>query len=201
MKILHLDSSVAGEKSVSRPLSKEAAEKLKSLHPGAEYTYRDLVKDSLNHYEAVLRLHGAEPAHLSPAEQKELEVGKTILAEFLATDVVVIGAPMYNFSVPSQLKAWVDLICVAGSTFKYGANGPEGLCGGKKVVILSSRGGLYGPGSPFEPFDHQQKFLKDVFTFLGITDITIITVEGVAYGPEKAAEAIAAAKAKIAELK
>ena len=201
MKILHLDSSVAGEKSVSRPLSKEAADKLQSLHPEAEYIYRDLVKDSLNHYEAVLRLHGAEPAHMTPAEQKELEVGKTILAEFLASDVVVIGAPMYNFGIPSQLKAWVDLTCVAGSTFKYGANGPEGLCGGKKVVILSSRGGLYGPGSPFEPFDHQQKYLKDVFTFLGITDVTIITVEGVAYGPEKAAEAIAAAKAKIAELR
>jgi FMN-dependent NADH-azoreductase len=197
MKILHLDSSVTGEKSVSRPLSKKAAEKLQSMHPGAEYVYRDLVKDALNHYEAVLRLHGAEPAHLSPAEQKELETGKTILAEFLASDTVVVGAPMYNFGVPSQLKAWVDLICVAGQTFRYGANGPEGLCGGKKVVILSTRGGLYGPGSPFEPFDHQQKYLSDVFTFLGIKDITIITAEGVAYGPEKAAETIAAAEAKI----
>ena len=154
MKILHLDSSVTGEKSVTRQLSKEAAGKLQTLNPDAEYIYRDLVKDSLRHYEAVLRLHGAEPAHLTPNEQKELETGKALLAEFLASDAVVIGAPMYNFSIPSQLKAWVDLVCVAGSTFRYGANGPEGLCGGKKVVILSSRGGLYGPGSPFEPFDH-----------------------------------------------
>ncbi len=201
MKILHLDSSVTGPNSVSRPLTQEAAAKLKADHPGADYVYRDLVKDSLRHYTAVLRNHGADAQEYTPEQKQELEVGKEILEEFVSADVVLIGAPMYNFCVPSQLKAWIDLVCVAGTTFKYGANGPEGLCGGKKVVIISTRGALYGPGSPFEPFDHQEKYLKNLFTFLGITDITIITAEGVAYGPEKAAAAVADAKAKIAELK
>ena len=201
MNILHLDSSVTGHNSVSRPLTQDAAEKLKTANPDATYTYRDLVKDTLRHYTAVLRTHGADAPDQTPEQKHELETGKEILDEFMAADTILIGAPMYNFGVPSQLKAWIDLICVAGTTFKYGANGPEGLCGGKKVIVISSRGGLYGPGSPFEPFDHQEKYLRDVFTFLGVKDITIITVEGVAYGPEKATEAMNAAKAKIAELK
>ena len=200
MKILHLDSSVTGEKSVSRPLSKAAADKLKSANPGAEYTYRDLVKNTLRHYTAVLRIHGDAPDQVTPEQKAEMQTGEEILNEFLAADVVVIGAPMYNFGVPSQLKAWIDLVCVAGKTFQYGANGPEGLCGGKKIVVLSSRGGLYGPGSPFEPFDHQETYLRHVFTFLGIKDINVITAEGVAYGPEKAAEAVKTAEARIEQL-
>ena len=200
MKILHLDSSVTGQNSVSRPLSAEAADKLKSLNPGAQYVYRDLVKDSLNHYTAVLRIHGDNEAQATPEQKAELATGKQILEEFMSADTIVIGAPMYNFGIPSQLKAWIDLICVAGTTFRYGASGPEGLCGDKKVVVLSSRGGLYGPGSPFEPFDHQEQYLRHLFTFLGVKDITVITAEGVAYGPEKAAEALAAAKQKIAAL-
>ena len=199
MKILHLDSSVTGEKSVSRLLSKETAQKLRDSHPDAEVVYRDLVVDPLRHYTAVARLYGAEGAG-TPEQKQELEIGKRILAEFMAADVLVVGAPMYNFSVPSQLKAWIDLICVAGVTFSYGANGPQGLCGGKKVVVVSSRGGLYGAGAPFEPYDFQEKYLKAVFNFLGITDIDVVRAEGVASGPEKAAKAIAAAKEQIAAL-
>ena len=201
MKILHLDSSVTGEQSVSRPLSKAAAEKLKSLYPDAEYTYRDLVNDPLRHYTAVLRVHGADADTHTPEQKAELALGQKILAEFLAADTVVVGAPMYNFSVPSQLKAWIDLVCVAGTTFKYGASGPEGLCGGKRILIISSRGGLYGEGSPNAANDFQEKYLKAVFAFLGITDITVITAEGIAYGPEKAKETIEAAKETIAGLK
>lgn len=200
MKILHLDSSVTGEKSVSRPLTQEAAEKLKSANPGAEYVYRDLVKNTLRHYTAVLRTYGENLPQVTPQQKAELETGKEILEEFLSSDVILIGAPMYNFNVPSQLKAWVDLISVPGTTFKYGANGPEGLCGGKKVIIISSRGGIYGPGSPFEGNDFQEKYLRAILTFLGITDITVITAEGVAYGPDKIAEAVSSAKAKIAQL-
>ncbi len=200
MKILHLDSSVTGEKSVSRPLTQATVEKLKTANPGAEYVYRDLVKNTLRHYTAVLRVHGEDLSQVTDQQKAEMKTGEEILNEFIEADTIVIGAPMYNFSVPSQLKAWIDLVCVAGKTFRYGANGPEGLCGGKKVVVLSSRGGLYGPGSPFEPFDHQEKYLRDVFTFLGVKDITVITAEGVAYGPEKAAEALAQAKQKIEQL-
>ena len=200
MKILHLDSSVTGEKSVSRPLSQAAAEKLKAANPGAEYVYRDLVKNTLRHYTAVLRNYGDNLDQVTEQQKAELQSGEEILTEFLSADTVLIGAPMYNFSIPSQLKAWIDLICVAGKTFRYGANGPEGLCGGKKVIVISSRGGLYGPGSPFERVDHQEKYLRDILGFLGIQDITVITAEGVAYGPDRAAEAIASAKQKIEQL-
>jgi len=199
MKILHIDSSVTGAKSVSRPLTKETAEKLASK-PGATVTYRDLVGEPLSHYTAVLRVHGVTPETATPAQKSELEMGEAILAEFLASDVLIVGAPMYNFNIPSQLKAWIDLICVAGKTFSYGADGPKGLCGGKKVIVVSSRGGLYGAGSPAAAMDFQENYLKTVFGFLGITDITVIRAEGVAYGPDAAAAAIEGAKAEIAKL-
>ncbi len=199
MKILHIDSSVTGAASVSRPLTKEAAEKLAGKS-GATVTYRDLVGEPLSHYTAVLRVHGVTPDTATPAQKLELQMGEAILAEFLASDAVIVGAPMYNFSIPSQLKAWVDLICVAGKTFSYGAEGPKGLCDGKKVIIVSSRGGLYGAGSPAAGMDFQENYLKTVFGFLGITDITVIRAEGVAYGPDAAKAAIESAKAEIAKL-
>ena len=200
MKILHLDSSVTGAQSVSRPLSKAATAQLVASNPGAEVTYRDLVKDSLRHYTAVLRIHGADSDTHTPEQKAELAMGEAILNEFLAADLVVVGAPMYNFNIPSQLKAWIDLICVSGKTFKYGAAGPEGLCAGKKIVIISSRGGLYGEGSPFAANDFQEKYLKAIFNFIGITDIKIIHAEGVAYGPDAAKAAVEAAHAEIAKL-
>ncbi len=200
MKILHLDSSVTGEKSVSRPLTQEAAAKLKSLYPDAEYTYRDLIKEPLRHYTAVVRFYGKDDTNLSPEQQQELTVGEQLIEEFRSANVVIIGAPMYNFGIPSQLKAWIDHLAVPRVAFRYGPNGPEGLFGGKRVIVISSRGGLYGPGSPFEPFDFQEAYLRRVFEFFGITDVTVITAEGVG-SPDKRDAALASAKAKIAELK
>ena len=200
MKILHIDSSVTGEKSVSRPLTKATVAKLKALHPDAEVVYRDLVQEPLRHYTAVLRMFGAEISNATPEQTQELESGKKILAEVKAADVIVVGAPMYNFSIPSQLKAWIDLFCVPGETFSYSAEGPKGLLGGRKVYIISSRGGAYGPGSPFEAADFQEKYLKTVFGFLGITDVEVIRAEGIGGGPEKAAVAIEAAKGEIEKL-
>jgi len=199
MKILHIDSSVTGAKSISRPLTKETAAKLASK-PGATVTYRDLVDEPLNHYTAVLRVYGVTPETATPAQKLELETGEAILAEFLASDVVVLGAPMYNFGIPSQLKAWVDLICVAGKTFSYGADGPKGLCGDKKVIIVSSRGGKYGGDSPTAHMDFQEKYLKGVLGFLGVTDITVIRAEGIGYGPDVAKAAVEGAQAEIAKL-
>ena len=200
MNILHIDSSVAGAKSVGRPLSAAATAKMLELNPGAKVVTRDLIAEPLRHYTAVLRVFGADAPALTPEQEHELKTGETILAEFLAADILVIGAPMYNFSVPSQLKAWIDLIAVAGKTFRYTAAGPEGLCGGKRVIVISTRGGLYGPGSGRDHIDHQEKYLKDVFNFLGITDFTIIRAEGIAI-PDKAEPAKEAARQQIAELK
>ena len=112
----------------------------------------------------------------------------------MAADIVVVGAPMYNLGVPSQLKSWIDRISVAGKTFRYSEQGPVGLAGGKKVIIASSRGGIYSAGSPAAIFEHQESYLKAVFSFLGVSDITFIRAEGVAMGPDARNGAVAAAK-------
>ena len=200
MNILHIDSSVAGEKSVSRPLSKAATARMTELNPGAKVVDRDLIANPLRHYTAVLRTYGADAPNLSPDQQAELKTGEEILAEFLASDILVIGAPMYNFSIPSQLKAWIDLICVSGKTFRYSPAGPEGLCGGKRVIMISTRGGLYGPGSPNAHFDFQENYLRSVFKFMGIDDFQVIRAEGIGI-PDKAEAAKTAAYQQIAELK
>ncbi|SFS12627.1 FMN-dependent NADH-azoreductase [Granulicella pectinivorans] len=200
MKILHLDSSVTGAQSVSRPLSKATTEQLVKSNPGAEVVYRDLVGEPLSHYTAVLRVHGADFVPVTDAEKLELTTGEEILAEFLASDLIVIGAPMYNFGIPSQLKAWVDLICVAGKTFSYTSEGPKGLCGAKKVILVSTRGGQYGEGSPYAPMDFQEKYLKGVLGFLGITDVTVVRAEGLARGGDVAKLAVESAYAEIAKL-
>ena len=200
MKILHIDSSVTGQKSVSRPLTQATVDALKAKNPGAEVTYLDLVEKPLRHYAAVLRNFGADAPNLNAEQKEELATGKQILADFQAADTIVIGAPMYNFSIPSQLKAWVDHLAVPGVTFKYGPNGPEGLLGGRKIIVISTRGGKYGPGSPYEVADFQEKYLKTLFGFLGVKDIQVIRAEGIGSGPDAAAAAIADAKAEIAKL-
>ena len=199
MKILHIDSSVTGAKSVSRPLTAATVARLKALHPEAEVVYRDLVAEPLRHYTAVLRQFGADFSDATAEQKHELESGKAILAEVQAADKIVVGAPMYNFGIPSQLKAWIDLLAVPGVTFRYSAAGPEGLLGGRKVIVVSSRGGAYGPGSPYEAADFQEKYLKTVFGFLGITDVEVVRAEGLG-SPDKAAAAIEGAKAEIEKL-
>jgi FMN-dependent NADH-azoreductase len=132
--------------------------------------------------------------------QKDLDEGQAMLDEFLAADIVVIGAPMYNFSVPSQLKAWIDRIAVAGKTFRYGANGVEGLAGDKKIIVASSRGGFYGADTPTASLDHQESYLRGVFGFLGVKDVSFIRAEGVSVGSEQRTKSMDAAKAEICEL-
>jgi FMN-dependent NADH-azoreductase len=131
--------------------------------------------------------------------QQDIARGQADLAEFLGSDIVVIGAPMYNFTIPSQLKAWVDRITVAGQTFRYGPNGPEGLAGGKKVIIVSTRGGLYSGGTAAAHLDHQETYLKAILGFLGITDITVVRAEGLAMGDNRA-PSMEAAHAAVASL-
>ena len=163
MNILHLDSSITGDQSVSRQLSARIVQSLEQAG-SATTTHRDLAKDPLPHLTFTPE---AAAAHADSLEQ------------FLAADVVVIGAPMYNFAIPSQLKSWIDSIQVAGKTFRYGANGPEGLVTGKRVIIASSRGGAYSEG-PMSALDHQEAYLRQVFGFIGVTDLEIVRAEGVA---------------------
>ncbi len=127
----------------------------------------------------------------------DLAAGGAYLDEIFAADILVIGAPMYNFTVPSQLKAWIDRVVVAGKTFRYGQNGAEGLLKGKKAFIASSRGNVYGPGTPNTALEHQETYLTGILAFIGMTDVTIVRAEGLALGPEAKEAAIARAKSEI----
>ncbi|MBT2118606.1 FMN-dependent NADH-azoreductase [Dyella sp. LX-66] len=186
MKVLHIDSSALGGHSVSRGLTAAIVAELVREQPGVEVTYRDLAAQPIPHWSPVA--DAADPAAV---------LGSAVLEEFLAADVIVIGAPMYNFSVPSALKAWIDRVAVAGKTFHYTANGPEGLAKGKRVVIASSRGGFYGQGAAAQSFDFQEPYLRAVLGFLGITDVEFVRAEGVNVSADHKTEALKTAQASI----
>src|SRR6516225_2471390 len=184
MKLLHIDSSVLGPHSVSRQVSAAIVDRLRQATPLLEVVYRDVSQAPLDHLSGshLAAAQGAPaPAELGP----DLAAGKAALDEFLAADIVVIGAPMYNFTIPSQLKAWIDRIVVAGKTFKYGANGPEGLAGNKRVIIAISRGGFYGQGQPAAALEHLESYLRGVFGFIGVAKPEIIVAEGLQTGAEQ----------------
>lgn len=198
MKLLHLDSSILGDASASRQLSRDVVAAWEAAEPNAQVTYRDLASDAISHLSALSLVAGGTPAELRDAAQKhEAELGETTLNEFLAADAIVIGAPMYNFTIPTQLKAWIDRIAVAGKTFRYTENGPEGLAVGKKVVIVSTAGGIHAGQASGQA---HEDYLKLVLNFLGVTDIEIVRAEGLAYGEEPRANAFSTAKQQIGEL-
>ncbi|MEP6898100.1 MAG: FMN-dependent NADH-azoreductase [Rhodanobacter sp.] len=188
MKLLHVDSSALGGYSVSRQLSAAIVAELSQQNPALEISYRDLAAQPVAHWTPV-----------ADASHPDALLGNEILEEFLATDVVVIGAPMYNFAVSSQLKAWIDRILVAGKTFSYTANGPKGLAGGKQVFIASSRGGIYSQGAAVA-MDFQEPYLRAVLDFIGIKEPQFVRAEGLASGDEQKAGAIQLARESIALL-
>jgi FMN-dependent NADH-azoreductase len=190
MTLLHIDASILGANSASRQLSRAAVDRLRAADPALEIVYRDLAAAPLSHLsgEHLAAAQGAVPE--SPAIQKEIAANQAALEEFLAADIVVIGAPMYNFTIPSQLKAWIDRIVVAGKTFRYSAAGPEGLAGNKRVIITISRGGFYGAGAPAAALEHLETYLRGVFGFIGVTNPEIIIAEGLLIGPEQREKAM-----------
>jgi FMN-dependent NADH-azoreductase len=201
MTILHIDSSILGGYSVSRILSSEIVARQSALRPGANIVYRDLAVDTALHLSGAHIAVFQGGAVADPALGADLAAGGAYIDDLFAADVIVIGAPMYNFSVPSQLKAWIDRVCVAGKTFQYGANGAESLLPkGKKVFIASSRGGVYTGDSPAAVLEHHETYLKGVLSFIGLTDITVVRAEGLNLGEEAKADSIAQAKAAIAAL-
>ncbi|UPK32253.1 FMN-dependent NADH-azoreductase [Bradyrhizobium sp. 186] len=192
MKLLHIDSSVLGPHSVSRQVSAAVVDRLRQATPSLDIVYRDLTQIPLAHLSGshLAAAQGAPaPAELGP----DLAASAAVLNEFLAADIVVIGAPMYNFTIPSQLKAWIDRVLVAGKTFKYDANGPQGLAGGKRVIVAISRGGYYGAGSPAASLEHLESYLRGVFGFMGIQNPEFIVADGIQVGPEHREKALAGA--------
>jgi FMN-dependent NADH-azoreductase len=200
MNILHIDSSPAGDHSFSRKFSASLVEKLKAEHSDATVTYRDLVANPLPHLDPFMLGALFAPAEGRSEEQRKAVANSdTAVRELLAADVIVIGSPMHNFSISSQLKSWIDHVVRAGMTFHYTAEGPKGLIpAGKKVYIVVARGGVYSEG-PYKAFEHQESYLKTILGFMGLTDITVIPVEGVALGPDAVAKAETSASAEIAK--
>jgi FMN-dependent NADH-azoreductase len=192
MKLLHIDSSVLGPYSVSRQVSAAVVERLRKARPGLEVVHRDLTLTPLAHLSGQ-HLTAGQGAAADDALQQDLAAGQAVLEEFLAADIVVLGAPMYNFTVPSQLKAWIDRIVVAGKTFKYGAQGAEGLAGNKRVIIAISRGGFYGAGTPAAVGEHLETYLRWVFGFIGVANPEFISADGIQIGPEHREKALAGA--------
>jgi len=202
MKLLHIDSSALAGNSVSRQLTERLVAQWRATHPGTVVEYLDLAVDAPSHLsvDSLGFRVGPNAEGLTDVQRRENEISERLVSQFLAADVVVVGAPMYNFSVPTQLKAWIDRIAQAGRTFTYTDKGPQGLAGGKTVIVASSRGGVYSSNPALAGLDHQESYLKTVFGFFGITDVQIVRAEGVAMGDAAKTEALSAADVTIRAL-
>ncbi|KXF75435.1 FMN-dependent NADH-azoreductase [Paramesorhizobium deserti] len=197
-KVHVLTSSVLGDASVSNQLVDETVSHLRSQDPGIEVTTRDLGGNPVPHLtvDSATAIRGAEPANAEQATAQKLS--DELIAELKAADIIVIGAPMYNFGMASTLKAWFDYVLRAGVTFRYTEAGPEGLVTGKRAIVVLTRGGLYSEG-PAQIMDSQEPHLRNLLGFIGITDVTFVRAEKLAFGPEVRAEAIEAARARIGQ--
>jgi FMN-dependent NADH-azoreductase len=194
MQLLHIDSAVTGEQSVSRLLTAQIVQAWKAAHPGTQVDYLDLAENAPAHFTMdAMAPRTGQTEGLTEAQQRENAVSERLVRQFLAADVVVIGAPFYTFAIPTQLKAWIDRLAQPGRTFRYTADGPEGLAKGKTVVIASSRGGVYSTSDAGRAMDHQESYLRTVLGFFGVTDVRIVRAEGVGMGPDAKAQALAAA--------
>jgi FMN-dependent NADH-azoreductase len=199
MKLLHIDSSPLAANSVSRELTRRTVAQWQAAHPGTVVEHLDLALDAPNHLNLDslgFRL-APDAVGLTEVQKRENALSEKLVSQFLAADVVVVGAPMYNFSVPTQLKAWIDRIAQGGRTFRYTEQGPQGLAGGKTVIVASSRGGVYSTNPALAGLDHQESYLATVFGFLGVTDLRFVRAEGVAMGEAAKAQALSAAEPQI----
>ncbi len=199
MKLLHIDSSINGANSISRKLTKDIVSQWIAQHPGTQVEYLDLAADTPTHFSSDslgFRLPPSDTA-LTDVQRQENALSEALVAQFLAADVVVVGAPLYNFSIPSQLKAWIDRLAQPGRTFSYTAAGPQGLATGKTVIAALSRGGVYSTSEAGQALEHQESYLQTIFGFFGITDLRIVRAEGLAMGAEQSALALQAADESI----
>ncbi len=196
--LLVLNSSASGEASVSRLLVEEAVAKLLARDPQASVIRRDLGADPVPHLtaDAIVGIRG-EPA--SEAQRATRALSDALVEELKAADIVVIGAPMYNFGIASTLKAWFDHVLRAGVTFRYTEAGPQGLLKGKRAIVVESRGGLYSEG-PAKPWDSQEPHLRTLLGFMGIGDVAFVRAEKLGFGPEAREQAIAGAKTELARV-
>jgi FMN-dependent NADH-azoreductase len=196
-KVLVLNSSASREQSVSRTLVEYAVQRLVAAYPGLEVSYRDLDADPTPHlvFSSVAGIRGI------PGSRRELDaqaLSDRIIAEVQAADILVIGVPMYNFSIPTTLRAYLDHLLRPRVTFSYTEVGPQGLLTGKSAMIIESRGGIYSEG-PAKALDFQEPYLRHLLSFIGITEVTFIRAENVGFGPEARELALLGAQVSIDE--
>jgi FMN-dependent NADH-azoreductase len=203
MKILHVDSSITGSNSVTRELSALIVERL-SRGQQHQVTYRDVVAENLPHFTAATAPSAHALSKAAPAADANQVAQRAnsdaILSEFMAADIIVIGVPMYNFSLPSELKAWLDRVIVPGTTFRYDANGFQGLATGKRVVLALARGGYYGAETALFSAEHAESYLRAIFGFVGISDLSVVLAEGLNIDAATKDKAIASAKEAVVQL-
>lgn len=199
LKVLAITSSALGDASASNKLVNDTIEQLKSRNADLQLTVRDLGAGQVPHLDldGATAIRGGEPANEAQAAAQKLS--DELIAEVKAADVLVIGAPMYNFGIPSTLKSWFDYVLRAGVTFRYTEAGPEGLMTGKRAIVVATRGGLYSEG-PAKPMDSQEPHLRTMLGFIGITDVTFVYAEKLAFGPEAREASIGEAERKLEEL-
>jgi FMN-dependent NADH-azoreductase len=195
MRLLHIDSSALGVNSVSRQLTARIVAQWGAAHPDLVVEYLDLAQDAPSHLSLESLGFRSAPGTQgqTEAQRRENAISEKLVSQFVAADVVVVGAPMYNFSVPSQLKAWIDRVAQVGRTFKYTETGPQGLAGGKVVIVASTRGGMYSTSEGGRAMEHQESYLQTVFGFFGVTDVRIVRAEGLSMGDAGKAQALASA--------
>jgi FMN-dependent NADH-azoreductase len=199
--ILHIDSSPRGDRSFSRKLSYEFITSWKTAHPDDTVAYRDLGHNPVPHVdESWIAAAFSPPQTRTPELNQAIKISDELVDEFLAADRYVFGVPMYNFNVPSTLKAYIDQIVRIGRTFAVTEQGAfQGLVSGKKMLIVTARGGSFTQGSPAAPYDYQEPYLKAVFGFLGITDISLIHIENLSAGDDVREQSLAQARDAIAQ--
>ncbi|NUX57650.1 FMN-dependent NADH-azoreductase [Paraburkholderia youngii] len=203
-KLLHIDSSIQTDRSVSRQLSDAIVKRLKDSEHPLEVIYRDLAADPLPHLSAAVfaSFSGQDEASSRSRDQRDdVTESAKVLEEFLSADIVVIGVAFYNYSIPSSLKAWIDRIVVANRTFSYGGGAaPVGLAGDKRVVVAVARGGIFTEGTSNAQREHAVRYLRDIFELVGVCNIEVVAAEGLAYGPEASAKAVEGALNEIAAM-
>jgi FMN-dependent NADH-azoreductase len=200
-KVLLVTSSPRGEASHSSRIARTLANQLASGDPQSTVVIRDLSREPLPHIgEDFVTALGTPPESRTAAQSAAIALSDRLIAELLAADVIVIASAMINFGVSSTLKSYIDHVSRAGATFRYTANGPEGLVKGKKAYLVRASGGVYSEGA-HKPFNFQEPYLKHVLGFMGVTDVEVIHIEGIAFGPEATDKALAAAAGRVATVR
>lgn len=198
VKLLAVNSSPVASHSVSRQLLQRFLARYKEAYPGDEIVERDVGVNPPPHLtEVTIGAYFLPIEHHDEVQRQAIELSNSLVGEFMDSDIVVIGSPMHNFGITSGLKAYIDHIVRVGRTFRYEAEGPVGLVSGKKLIVITSRGSDYSVGSPLHAMEHQESYLRSIFAFIGLSDVTFLHCQGTALSPDSRQLAMDLTKSQI----